>query len=341
MPLSSLQSNRFNRSSNDLGNSGSTKTITLPDSYNGMITCTLTANCTFTMPTPVNGYQFSLLLKQDTTGGRTASFTNVKWPNSTAPTISTTLANMDIINFFSDGNYWYGYYSNSQNFDSYAGSGDKYFNNVALLLHMDGTGSSFVDSSANPKTITAYGSATQSATQNKFGGKSLLIDSASKYLSLSSSGFVMSGDFVIECWIYMTGSASSYVLLEGRSNSQAYQDYVWYLDRGGYIGFVVSNSGARFDGTSALVPQSQWTHIAMVRSNGAMYAYVNGVRDSLVVNYASTITPASSTLRIGASGDGTQAFSGYIDEFRITIGSNRSYSGSNISVPTLAFPNFI
>lgn len=214
-------------------------------------------------------------------------------------------------------------------------AGDPLFGQVSLLLHMDGSGSTFVDSSAYGRAITANGDATQSTTQSKWGGKSLLIDSPSKYLSLSSSGFTLAGDFVMECWVYMTGSASSYVLIEGRNNTNAYQDFVWYLNNGGYNGLVVAPSYARLDGTTALVPQNQWTHIAIVRSNGVISAYVNGIRDATTVNYSDAITPAASTLRIGSNG--TNAFSGYIDDMRITVGSNRGYTGSTITVPTAAF----
>jgi hypothetical protein len=219
-----------------------------------------------------------------------------------------------------------------------AWSSDPYFSNVSLLLHMNGTGSSFVDSSASPKIITAFGSASQSAVQSKWGGTSLLIDSASKYLSLSSSGFSMSGDFVMECWVYMIGSASSYVIMEARSDTNAYQDYVWYLDRGGYNGFVTVSSGARLDGTTALVPQNQWTHIAIVRSSNIISAYVNGIRDNTTSSYAGTITPANSVITIGSNG--FQGFNGYIDDLRVTIGSNRGYTGSTITVPTAAFPDY-
>lgn len=215
-------------------------------------------------------------------------------------------------------------------------SGDPYFSYVALLLHADGTESTFVDSSSTPKMITAV-NATQSDAQSKWGGKSLLIDSPSKYLSLPSSGFTLAGDFVMECWVYMTGSASSYVLIEGRTNYNDYQDFVWYLNGGGYNGLVVAPSGSRLDGTTALVPQNQWRHIAIVRSGGVISAYVNGVRDATTVNYSGAITPAASTLRIGSNG--TQGFSGFIDDFRITVGSDRGYTGATIPVPTAAFPD--
>ena len=215
--------------------------------------------------------------------------------------------------------------------------GDAYFANVALLLRMDGTGTSFTDSSGTPKAITSNGLISQTTAQSKWGGKSVLVDNVTKFLSLGSAPFAMSGDFVLECWVYMLGSASSYVLLEARSNTSAFEDYVWYLDRAGYNGFVVSNSGARLDGTSALVPQNQWTHIAMVRSSGVLSAYVNGTRDAVTKNYTGTITPVSSLLRIGSS---SSFFNGYIDDFRITIGSARGYGGSTISVPTAQFPDY-
>jgi len=227
--------------------------------------------------------------------------------------------------------------SYSSNSNSITAGGDPYFSSVAILLRMDGTGSTFTDSSGTPKTITANGGASQTTAQSKWGGKSLLLDSLSKSLSFNSSGFSFSGNFTMECWVYMTGSASSYTLLEGRANFSAYQDFVWYLDRGGYHGFVVASSGGRFDGTSAVVPQNQWVHIALVRSNGVFSAYVNGVRDTLQVSYTQTISPASGTLLLGSNG--TNGFSGYIDDFRVTVGVAR-YTGASFSVPTAAFPNF-
>ena len=173
MPLSSLQSNRLNRSMNDLGSSGSSKTIALPENYDAMLTCSLSANCTFTMPSPVNGYKFSLLLKQDATGGRTATFTNVKWPSDSIPTISTTPMNMDIVNFFSDGTNWYGYLGNSQNFDSIAAGSDRYFSNVILLMHGDST--PIIDSSSSVLSLSST-NVSVSASQSKFGGSKPKID---------------------------------------------------------------------------------------------------------------------------------------------------------------------
>lgn len=80
-------------------------------------TATLTAStaCTFTMPTATAGKSFVLYLKQAaSTGNGTATFTDVKWSGSTAPTITATAGRMDILSFVADGTNWYG--SAIQNF---------------------------------------------------------------------------------------------------------------------------------------------------------------------------------------------------------------------------------
>jgi len=69
---------------------------------------TLTGNATITMPTAVAGKSFTVLLKQDATGGRTVTWTTVVWPSGTAPTITTTASKMDKFVFTSDGTNWYG-----------------------------------------------------------------------------------------------------------------------------------------------------------------------------------------------------------------------------------------
>lgn len=69
---------------------------------------TLTANATITMPTATAGRSFILLLKQDGTGSRTVTWSSVRWPGGTAPTLTTTASRQDIFSFFSDGTNWYG-----------------------------------------------------------------------------------------------------------------------------------------------------------------------------------------------------------------------------------------
>ena len=72
---------------------------------NQVATLTLTGNTTFDAPTQmVDGSFYSLIIIQDATGGRTASWNAVfKWAAATAPTLTTTAAAKDIFVWRSDG----------------------------------------------------------------------------------------------------------------------------------------------------------------------------------------------------------------------------------------------
>ena len=91
-----------------IGNSGTSKTL---DLTSGTVqTVTMTGNCTFTMPTATAGRSFILIVSTGA-GGFTGTFTSVKWPNNTAPTLTTTATRWDILTFVADGTNWYGTYA--------------------------------------------------------------------------------------------------------------------------------------------------------------------------------------------------------------------------------------
>lgn len=91
------------------GNTGAAKTV--PDTaLGGVVNFTMTGNCTFTFPTVGAGGSFKMRLVQDATGSRTATWPGtVKWPGGTAPTLTTTAARSDDLEFTSfDGTNWHG-----------------------------------------------------------------------------------------------------------------------------------------------------------------------------------------------------------------------------------------
>jgi hypothetical protein len=88
-----------------------TGTATIVITAGTVVTATLTAStpCTFAMPTsPTAGNSFILRLTQAATGMTTATFTGVKWPGGTAPTITATASAEDILSFVYIGTSWYG-----------------------------------------------------------------------------------------------------------------------------------------------------------------------------------------------------------------------------------------
>ena len=85
---------------------------------------------------------------------------------------------------------------------------DPYFQNVSLLMHMDGTngGTTFTDNSNYALSVTPT-NATTSTTQVKFGTASAYFN-GSAYLTMpTTSQFAFgTGDFTIEFWGYRLGN---------------------------------------------------------------------------------------------------------------------------------------
>lgn len=93
--------------------SGSTPSI---DLQNGNVhDVTLSANATFTFSNPPasgKGGSFTLILRQDGTGGRTVTWpASVDWAGGAAPTLTTAASSVDILTFMTvnGGTTWYGF----------------------------------------------------------------------------------------------------------------------------------------------------------------------------------------------------------------------------------------
>ena len=222
-------------------------------------------------------------------------------------------------------------------------SSDPYFSSVSLLLHMDDTGSSFIDYSSSPKIITTIGDTTQSTMQSKFGGKSGYFDSSGDRLSIiPSTDFAFgTGDFTVEAWLRENTRLTYPSVLEIGD----------HLSSSGIIFLTSSNGGnnsaciysGAFYGSATVPATGEWYHIAWVRKNLALTIYVNGSAVS-TVSFTNNLTNSSS-ITVGSKYAGSSPggpyydFGGYIDELRVTKGIAR-YNGASISVPTAPFPNY-
>lgn len=212
---------------------------------------------------------------------------------------------------------------------------DPYFANVELLLHCNGTDGSttFTDSSANARTVTAHGNAQIDTAQSKFGGASALYDGTGDYLSLSDSAdfdLGLSGDpFTVEGWARVSSTSSSGIMLLARGggtagwNSTTGHQYLfgfissstlycqWWKGSIGAISVAVSSTS---------IAANTWFHLAATYDGTNMRMFVNGTL--VVTGAAGTIAKPSSstTTRIGADASGGLTLNGHNDEIRVTKG---------------------
>ena len=208
-----------------------------------------------------------------------------------------------------------------------------------LLMHFDGTGNAFVDSSAAPRAIEAFGSVTQSTAKSKFGGKSGLFSGG--YLQATGIEFGPV-DFAVEFFINTTTSvqyATAVSVANGTFNPGAWTVLLNDTQQGSVAAYVAdySTSVALLEWATDNVCDGEWHHIAFIRSGNNFALYIDGVRRATRV-FEGSFSITGSPIAIG---DDTvfnvREFEGNIDELRILSGSAAGYSGATLTVPTAPF----
>lgn len=204
---------------------------------------------------------------------------------------------------------------------------DPFSNATVLLLH--GDGAKIVDSSTPPKTLTVVGSAT-SATQSKFGGKSIYLNGAGDRIHITPESSMRVGlrPFTVEGWFFCTGGGTYPTVFELGNLA------------GGGAAFLPCSGGTASlytGGFYGSMPAAAnvWNHIAWVRSEGMLTIYVNGVGSTPVAYGVDLYDIGALTLGNISSLGGSNWYQGYVDEFRFTPGVAR-YT-ANFTPPTGPF----
>jgi hypothetical protein len=183
---------------------------------------------------------------------------------------------------------------------------------------MDGANNSttFTDKSYSPKVVTAYGNAKISTAASKFGGSSAAFDGNGDYLMWAKTALA-SSDFTIEGWVNLNSLASYQSIFGGIEIGLDIQNSTTIV-----MGYNATPGG--FARTVPTISTGTWYHFAISRTSGVIRIFWNGTQAGATV--ASAVTNNSSTnWVIGRNAENAAQYylNGYVDEFRITIGSGR------------------
>ncbi len=212
---------------------------------------------------------------------------------------------------------------------------DPYFASVVLGMHMDGidNGTTFTDITG--KTVTRSAAVTKTGT--KVLGTASGYFNGSSYLTVpnSSAWAFGSGDFTIECYIYIAATSSLPHVITGMWGSGG---YAWeLLVSGDTTQIIFSVNGTTYFLWAGPIGLTTWRHIAVTRNGNIWRLFVDGVIKHQVTN-SLTINTSTFVLEVGRNNrSSTWYLNGYIDDLRITKGVAR-YT-SNFTTPTIPFAN--
>lgn len=185
------------------------------------------------------------------------------------------------------------------------------------LLHFDGD---ITDGSG--RVWTAYGGATTSTTQKKFGSGALYLNGSSDYLTTpNNADFNFStGDFTIDCWLYPTSINSLNAVFDKYDASNG----TWQvaISSGKMNIYIRRATPLNYTSSLTSLTLNAWNHCAWVRNNGTIYLYLNGIN----VGSVSATDNLDSTCIVTIGRQGNQSsyyFPGYIDEMRVSKGIAR------------------
>ncbi len=215
------------------------------------------------------------------------------------------------------------------------GDGDPLMHHVSLLIHADSTNGETRPVDVIGNTLLFAGddlggsyevgtSPSIASDQSRFGGSSLFFPQTGAFLPvLRSDLLVLNGDFTIEGWARPEQILNSVntLLSFGENTLSIYSSYTSRPGR-----FIVKDGAGNETTHHVLLTAGNFVHFAVVRKDGYITAFLNGVKSSLSPLHmpgqiAPSYAPGVVLMAIG-SGGGTLGegfpFYGHIDEIRIT-----------------------
>jgi len=192
--------------------------------------------------------------------------------------------------------------------------------------------SQFIDNSTLGGVVTRFGNTTQGSFSPYGANWSNYFDGTGDYLSMTEPA-ATSGPVTIECWIYpVTQVYSGDAFIVGDAGNAAGAWALSFNAENRTIGVWLDSYGSKSFNSNNTINYNAWNHIALVKTGGVIYLYINGTRQTATYSQAGSFGRGT-TINIGRYTGGGQEFTGYISNLRMVYGT-AVYTGTSFTIPT-------
>ena len=202
--------------------------------------------------------------------------------------------------------------------------------NTKLLVQSTDAG--IIDKAQNARKTLLVGNTKSSTTQTKFLSSSMYFDGTGDYINAENCeiGNVGLHAFTFEGWFYLTASPANYItIMQTRASNASQTGFVMAISASDFYIY----SGALIGAKGSAISSNQWYHWAYTRdTSGNQRVFLDGTQTGSTYTTARNYT--DDKLWIGAKYDGSEYFTGYQSDIRITKGLAR-YT-ANFTPPTAA-----
>jgi hypothetical protein len=189
--------------------------------------------------------------------------------------------------------------------------------------------------SGNPSTkpFSPYDYNEYSAADN---GGSVYFDGTGDYIEHQGTFTLPAGtnaNWTIECWVNLDQVNLNQGILRVSSTAAAgNNDDIYFSEQSGYINVACKAGGINSATSNYTMSANIWHHIAMVKNNGTVYLYNNGVYCGSISD--SNDYSGSYYIYGGLYYSTSYCFAGYLTDFRISNAAVYTSGTSNFTPPT-------
>lgn len=207
---------------------------------------------------------------------------------------------------------------------------------VVLLLHLDGPGATFVDSSLKNKTIANLNSYTTTVGMPHFGAavgvwSGNAADGLYMAAGINDPDFAFgTGDFTIDFWFRIAAGATAVLYDQRPLGGEGAYPTIYY----GANLIYYANGANMITGTTTLVINT-WYHVAIARASGVTKMFLNGTLEGSVADATNYLNDVNRPVFANASKAHLNALNGWTDELRVSKGVARWTSA--FSPPTAPY----
>ena len=150
--------------------------------------------------------------------------------------------------------------------------------------------------------------------------------SGSNYLSAAANAAFAfgTGDFTVEAWVQRTGGSGYQPVCQSDAIGSSTNDKWFFAVTNTGLVFSTHSSGGFSVTTTTTFTTGQWYHVAVTRSSGTMYMFINGVSTA----FTTSGTPSGYSLSqngvvVGGMSNSPSPtyFTGYISDLRLIKGA--------------------
>lgn len=213
-----------------------------------------------------------------------------------------------------------------------------------VLLHFDGADAGTIitdtNSGGGAHVWTAAGNANTDDAQKKFGATSLGLDGTGDWVTTpDSADFTLgSGAWTVDLWFNCNAAGGVTSSLAGQSDNALLNTSISFILYRSSANVIVADvqvgaTLSRVTGTTQFTNavNTGWHHVALVRTGNILRLFIDGLQEGGDVAITGTVNNSANALRVGALGEFvTSPWTGWIDEFRLSVGVARWTAAFNV-----------